>query len=255
MKKLTVLQIPSFKPKYENSTQYGYKNKKGENLLNLLYQTTNGYCMYCYCNIEVDAKHFAHLEHSIEKRHCKKLEECVPNIGLACPKCNESFKKVGDKGSIFSKQTVNKFMANNCIKSDCKKECASYKNLKRSYLKKREIILQPFGVTSHRRDLRLQYNLLSLQFEPSELYAYSQQEIDFINAHIARFNLNDSYYRTRELLKFCEDIINGDRNLRTGKYNNMLVDLFIEHMKDVEFNDMRKFCETIYTIGRIKKLI
>lgn len=255
MSVFTILDIPSFTPNYDKNMSYGYKGLNGHNLLDLLYKTTNGYCMYCYSRIDIDSKRFGHLEHSIEKRHSTKLMECVPNIGLACPKCNLSFKKIGDKGRIFTKKQIESYEKVVCVQEKCTKECSAYKKLKRVYLKKRKIILQPMGITSKKHTYKIQYNLLKLSFEPSAAVSYTDEEKEFINQHISKFNLNDSKYRTRELLKFCEDIINGDTYLRKGKYNNYIVDLFMDKLKNLDEQARVKLCGSIYMIGKKKRII
>lgn len=53
--------------------------------------------MYCYTRIRVDNKLYANLEHAIEKNNSDKLIECVPNIGLSCSVCNQTFKRIGEK--------------------------------------------------------------------------------------------------------------------------------------------------------------
>lgn len=72
MSSVTIIDIPSFMPQYESDKNYGYKGTNGERLLELLYKTTKGYCMYCYCKIDIDTKKFGHLEHAIEKDFCEK---------------------------------------------------------------------------------------------------------------------------------------------------------------------------------------
>lgn len=72
MSSVTIIDIPLFTPQYESDKSYGYKGINGERLLELLYKTTKGYCMYCYCKINIDTKKFGHLEHAIEKDFCKK---------------------------------------------------------------------------------------------------------------------------------------------------------------------------------------
>ena len=250
------LQVPLFLPNYDKNKEYGYTGKKGECLLDLLYKTSKGYCMYCYSKIEVDSKRFGHLEHAIEKNHCEEiLKECVPNIGLACPKCNLSFKATGDDKVTFSESQIDKLQSCNCRKEKCQQVCNEYKELKYAYVKQRSIILQPMGMKSGIKEYRLQYNLYSLKFEPSSLVEYSKEEFEFIEGHIKQFKLNDSKYRTKELLRFCEDILSGDKCLRMGKYNNMIVDLFVDQIKGMELRDIVQLCEMIHTIGKMKKVI
>lgn len=256
MSSLTILEIPSFVPNYDKNMGYGYRGLNGDNLLDLLYSTTGGYCMYCYSRIDIDSKRFGHLEHSIEKRHSNiRLLDCVPNIGLACPKCNLSFKKVGDKGQVFTKKQIESYEQVACTQEKCTKECSAYKKLKRTYLKKRKIILQPAGVTTGQHTYKIQYNLLKLLFEPSIAVPYTDEEKEFINQHISKFNLNDSKYRTRELLEFCQDMINGDTYLRKGKYNNYIVDLFMDKLKNLDAQARVKLCGSVYMIGKKRRVI
>lgn len=249
------LQIPTFKPCYDDNTEYGYKGEKGDNLKSLLEKTSNGYCMYCYTKVDVDSKRFGQLEHSIEKRHCTKLYECVPNIALACSKCNLSFKKKGDTEKVFTVKRLENFRVASCNKEKCKNECREYKELKKVYLKKRKIILQPFGISKGKKEFRIQYNLMNLQFEPSEKWDYTDEEKEFINAHIGRFCLNDPDYRTRELLQFCEDVVNGDQSFRRGKYNNMIVDLFMDKIAGWDRKKICDLCSLIYSIGVVNNMI
>lgn len=155
---ITKLQIPIFQPAYQEDVGYGYKGIKGTRLRELLYKTSNGYCMYCYTRILIDSKKIGELEHAIEKRHSDnsdKLEECVPNLGLACPKCNKSFKKVNDRGEIFTKKQKDSFESAQCTKESCNQECTAYKRLKNIYLKKRPIILQPMGVAIKKKPYKI----------------------------------------------------------------------------------------------------
>lgn len=251
----TKLQIPIFCPEYEEDVSYGYKYSKGERLSELLFKTSEGYCMYCYTRILIDSKKFGQLEHAIEKRHSDRLKECVPNLGLACPKCNQSFKKVGDIGEIFTTKQKSDFESGECTKEKCKKECSAYKRLKRRYLTKRTIILQPMGVVKNKKPYRIQYNLLKLEFEPSDIVDYIEDEKDFIRGHINYFNLNDASYRTRELVWFCKDFINGDKYIRKGKYNNYIVDLFIDLLMQLGAQERERLCELVYKIAMMKKVI
>lgn len=261
----TIIQMPLFIPDYDLNESYGYKKPNNKRLLDLLYKTSKGYCMYCYCKVDIDSKRFADLEHAIEKSFCEeKLLECVPNIGLACQKCNSSFKNVGlskyEKNNrvkgVLTNRKIENFKQAVCDNpSKCIKECKAYKTLKKSYISQRNIILQPMGVKKNRQYLRIQYNLLKFEFEPSSLINYSDDDKEFINNHINQFNLNDSVYRSREILKFCEDVINGDVYLRRGKYNNLIVDLFMDNLEELNEKQRKKICSTLYSIGKVKGLI
>ena len=94
MDNILTLEIPRFHPKYKKGEKYGYKNtKERDNLKKVLEKSSRGYCMYCYSRMRVDGKLYANLEHAIEKKNSEKLIECIPNIGIACPVCNQVFKR------------------------------------------------------------------------------------------------------------------------------------------------------------------
>lgn len=50
---IELLDIPDFQPKYDDGTEYGYKNKPGRNLEKLLRETSKNHCMYCYALLEM----------------------------------------------------------------------------------------------------------------------------------------------------------------------------------------------------------
>ena len=66
------IEMPNFLPLYDSEMKYGYKNAKYKrNLKNLLNNTSNGFCMYCYIRIELEGRLLGHLEHSIcPTAHC-----------------------------------------------------------------------------------------------------------------------------------------------------------------------------------------
>lgn len=68
-----LVDIPAFRPEYDRNTEYGYKNKPGSNLEQLLRKTSRNHCMYCYALLRVDRVNTGHLEHSIEKKLDEKI--------------------------------------------------------------------------------------------------------------------------------------------------------------------------------------
>lgn len=57
MEDYLLLEIPAFKPEYKAGVPYGYGNvREKENTKAILYQASNGYCMYCYSRILIDGK-------------------------------------------------------------------------------------------------------------------------------------------------------------------------------------------------------
>lgn len=247
-----ILDIPDFLPEYEENKTYGYKNKPGENLEKLLRDTSKNHCMYCYALLKNDRVDIGHLEHSIEKRLDEEhLTECVPNIALACPNCNQSLKRIGEKKRIEQMADAKKEFSDkvNCIGAQCRSECSEYKNLKAEYCQKSKIILQPFGVKgkNSKQEYRIQYDVYNAEFIPSQNYKYLEEDIDYIQQHINQFKLNDAGFKTKALQDFVEDIINADGKFReNSQYSNYIVDLFKDKIKDMTQEKVLRFCEQIY---------
>lgn len=247
-----LVDIPVFRPEYDRNTEYGYKNKPGSNLEQLLRKTSRNHCMYCYALLRVDRINTGHLEHSIEKKLDEKnLTECVPNIALACPHCNLSLKRVGEKKRRNEMLEAQKRFSQNvkCVGKKCRNECEAYQNLKKTYCKISKIILQPFGVVGERSGLeyRIQYDVLNMEFIPSERYPYSEEDTEYIICHMNQFRLNDAGFKTRALMDFVEDVIEADGKYRKkSEYSNYIVDLFKEKLNDMDQQEVLALCEQIY---------
>lgn len=257
-KDLFLLGIPIFEPEYDINKDYTYSKEKGkQNLKELLLKTSDNYCMYCYSKVYIDNKLSGHLEHSIEKKNSYKLKDCNINISIACIKCNLSFKKTGEDKRALEKKEIELFESQcTCSEQTCLSPCDQYEDLKEIYLKKdtAEIILQPFGVVNKVTNNKyvIQYNLLEQEFIASEQFQYSDKEIEFINKHIERFNLNDSQYRTREIIKVCEDVTYFKQIPRKKRYDNLVADLFIDKLNSISLNDAIKLCERIIVYSELK---
>ena len=228
------LDMPDYLPEYETNKEYGYKNKPGENLEKLLRNTSKNHCMYCYALLKNDRVNIGHLEHSIEKSLDEEhLTECVPNIAIACPNCNQSLKRIGEKERMERMANAKKDFTDkvNCIGGQCKSECQEVKKLKAEYCKISQIILQPFGVKGENsnQDYHIQYDIYNAEFIPSQKYKYIDEDIEYIQQHINRFKLNDVGFKTKALREFVEDVINADGKFRkNSQYSNYIVDLFKE---------------------------
>lgn len=256
MEDYLLLEIPAFQPAYEAGVRYGYGNlREKEKLKTILYQSSDGYCMYCYSRILIDGKNFGQLEHAIEKKNAKRLIECVPNIGLACSKCNTTFKKTGENKRKIEKRYINRFnRKSECTckkKMYCVKPCEALRGLQQIYskLEGAEIILQPIGVKGSEtgEDMELQYDIKKSEFQPAvNKHTYSKDEIQFIENHILRFRLNDSKYKTRQLLNFIKCVIDMGGKIPEYEYNNMIVKLFVNKLSDKSEEDILKICEKIY---------
>lgn len=247
-----LLDIPDFLPKYDNDTEYGYKNKPGKNLEELLRNTSNNHCMYCYALLKCDRVNTGDLEHSIEKRLDEKhLTECVPNISLACPNCNQSLKRNGEKKRIEALSAAKNVFCSKvkCGTKCCTVECAEYKTLKKEYCKVARLILQPFGISGQksRQKYYIQYDAYNAEFIPSNKYKYDAEDVDHIQHHINQFKLNDKGMKTKALLNFVEDVINADGKYREkSEYSNLVVDIFKEKLKGMSQEKILKLCESIY---------
>lgn len=256
----TKIEIPNFLPAYDSEIRYGFKNTNyKKNLKELLNNTSNGFCMYCYVRIEIDGKLLGHLEHSIEKSNSKYLIECVPNISWVCPVCNDIFKKSGESERMLSKKDVRIFERNlHCNANNCKKECVKYKNLKKKYVSKdnAHIILQPSGMKGFDTgyDLRIQYNVQNAQFEPSVYQGqYSEEEKRYIIDHINKFHLNDEKYKTNALMTFFEDVIEADGHMIRTPENNIVVTIFKKKLEGLGREQILKICKKLYLYYTVKK--
>lgn len=181
-----LLDIPDFSPSYEEKIEYGYKNKAGKNLLELLRNISKNHCMYCYALLKSDRVDTGNLEHSIEKKLDEEhLEECVQNIALTCSHCNQSLKRTGEEErckkilpqiELFREKV-------NCSGKMCKQECGPYKELKQEYGKVSRIILQPHGVHGINSQLKycLQYDVKNAEFIPSTRYQYDEYRLLALN--------------------------------------------------------------------------
>ena len=251
MEDYLTIKMPEFKPKYRRWKCYGWKRpKERENTRDVLLEAGRGYCMYCYVRIQVAGKYMGNLEHAIEKNNSARLEECVPNIGIACPVCNGSFKKMGEKQI----QTFHgRARCTETKRKQCTVPCRALKDLQADYYKKEDaqIILQPMGARgpkSH-QPLRIQYDVLNAEFQADDNALYDEEDRAFIRTHIQRFHLNDPEYRTSKLLEFIKVIIDQGGKVPVYEYNNLVVELFAEKLKGKTREDVLKICEPIYIIG------
>lgn len=258
MEDFLLLEMPVFQPHYKKWKKYGYTNSTEKvNLKDTLEESTGGYCMYCYTRVRVDEKLYANLEHAIEKSNSDKLIECVPNIGLSCPVCNQTFKRIGEKKRKIPKNDIIQYEESSKCSTNCRKQCTvpckALRSLQKKYssLIDAEIVLQPMGI--HGKDsnekLILQYNVMNMEFEPAkDSHTYSDGELRFIEAHIKRFRLNDPQYRTQQLFDFVKNVIDNNGNLPKYEYNNLIVKLFCEKLSNKSSEEIFKICKNIFII-------
>lgn len=251
-----LLEIPVFRPEYKKWKKYGYTNpKEKQNLQELLCETSKGYCMYCYTRVQIDGKVFGNLEHAIEKNNSKKLTECIPDIGLACPICNTTFKRIGEKKRKLPSDLIKIFEKNSkCAVSkrkQCTVPCKALKKLCEAYvsMEQAQIILQPMGIVGSQSGgmLELQYDVMKMEFQPSfGKHTYTQEELNFIYEHINRFRLNDARYKTRQLYEFIKIIIDHQGFIPKYQFSNMIVELFFIKLVGRSTEEILKICRSIY---------
>lgn len=258
MQNMLCMEIPVFHPIYKKWKTYGYKGEKErENLQEALNNATGGYCMYCYSRIKVDGKNFGQLEHAIEKNNSTLLIECIPDIGIACSKCNSSFKKTGEKTRKIDQTIIAQFeQRSRCGKGhrkQCSIPCHALRDLQKYYseMSDAEILLQPMNVQAATgKFLQLQYSVLKMEFEPKEdvQNPLTDKEKQFVRLHIKRFHLNDPKYRTTQLRDFIAMVIDNEGKFPAYEYNNLVVQLFAEQLRTLQKEECLKICKKIYPI-------
>jgi hypothetical protein len=263
---LFALEVPDFMPNYVDKVKYGYskRTKMRKNLQTLLYQTSEGFCMYCYSLIVIDKKAFGHLEHSIEKAidDEKILEKCVLNIAIACPVCNDRFKKKGEQERIEYIKTLAEYKALvnvDCKAPKCYEMCDEYVNLRNKLYEKKcgHLLLQPLSKKnsynkhpSTKSAMNMQYDLLKGEFIPHLRNENNLLEKEFIEDHINLFHLNNVEFRTDEIYRLCKDIINNpDSNINENQYNNLMVKVFVRKISMCSKSEIHNICKLIYIRG------
>lgn len=182
---------------------------------------------------------------------------CTYNIGLSCPICNQTFKRIGEKKRKIHKEDIIQYEESSKCSIKCRKQCTvpckALRNLQKNYssLPDAEILLQPMGIQGMDSNevLILQYNVMNMQFEPAQKsHTYFDRELRFIEAHIKRFRLNDPQFRSRQLFEFVKNVIDNNGNIPKYEYNNLTVKLFRENLKDKSSEEILKICKNIFII-------
>lgn len=251
------LKFPSsFDLKYPKENLRYYTGTYKQNILDILINASEGYCMYCGKNIIVDDKEEFNIEHSLEKNmnvgDNNFLTNCKYNLSIACPSCNQKYK------TRMIEEIPEKFLEDNvnCLEKECNEPCDKYKQILNEYIKLNKIILQPNIIESSLNNYSIEYNLINHIFEPG-WECIEQDERNFISNHIARFHLNGEWY-TRAVLKVCieihekisilEQTINIEsllKLIKKDRYDNILEKIFIEFLEE-NFSDITmldKYCK------------
>ena len=135
--------------------------------------------------------------------------------------------------------------------------CMALKKLQKQYntLEEGKIILQPMGTTGNdsKENLTVQYDVISMEFQPADsFYKYSHEEREIITTHIKRFKLNDPKFRTRQLYDFIKNIVDNNGKIPQYEYNNIIIELFCEKLKNKTSAEILKICEGIYSVIFLK---
>ena len=93
----------------------------------------------------------------------------------------------------------------------------------------------------------------NMQYQPADsFYAYSHEEREIIATHIKRFKLNDPKFRTRQLFDFIKNVVDNNGKIPQYEYNNMIIELFCEKLKNKTSAEILKICESIYSVIFLK---
>lgn len=243
----------------ENKFYYGETFKK--DLILVLMKSSDYYCMYCGRKLVLDNEYFFNLEHSIEKDGYPGIDEpktpfkhCKHNIAVSCIRCNQKYKNRMIERIPY--EMVNKDIK--CKSKRCDKQpCEDYLKARNTYLKMNKIILQPSGVKdSNDEFFDIQYDLLKQIYIPN-IKNKKPTDIDFIEEHIARFNLNRDTASTC-IMEVCElmwkiiecmpDKCNINDVLKIVKevhFDNVIGKIYIkfveQNIRDTE--KLKDFCE------------
>lgn len=176
----------SFSVQLPNKNELFYNQNNKKKIWNLLFEASNGYCMYCGKNLVVETDVGAHLEHSVDKegnegQHTKEndrkkwkyLKHCKYNFSLVCPNCNLVCKKQVEKLNLLDYPEQIE-----CKKIDCSSTyCDIYEKLRNDYMRKNAIILQPQGLKNEKVQYQIMYDLIKHIFIPV-ITLVPQTEVD-----------------------------------------------------------------------------
>ena len=238
-----ILDVPVFVPVYKSDTKYK------DNLWNLLKETSNGYCMYCYDSVWINKQRRGQIEHGIERKNSEKsLSDCVPNLALACEICNSKSKKRGETNRRLAVEYIKEFEKGFCSKFDCKGICEKFEKIRQVYIRNGKVLLQPFEarISDKGNDLRLQYDLLNCRYILSQKEEYTEEEKDIIEQHIQLFWLNSSERKNNEIGKYCKNVMDTGSLLLNIDYNNLMVELLKEKLQKINLKEAIKICTVIY---------
>ena len=189
-------------PEENRAYYYGiYKKNMQERLL----KASKGYCMYCGVLLHVEEMNISQIEHSVDKggnQNQKKsndkspLTNCKYNLAIACQDCNMKYKKIVEKSNL-----KNKFKFK--CPSICNSLCDDYISVRKEYIEKNKIILQPIGISDEEQNFKVEYDIFKHLYIPCIV---GKNNISFIQHHIMRFHLNREKF-SENIIDLCADVI------------------------------------------------
>lgn len=259
----------SYQITYPKENKKYFQGKAKKEISKLLTEASEGYCMYCGRKVIIDNEAYYQVEHSIEQNGYVDGNEkeipftnCKFNLSLACMKCNQKYKNRMIERLPF--EFVGKEI--NCKSQKCREACKEYLSARERYIDKNKIILQPAGVKrENMAELGIQYDLIRQIFIPILNEGVSSIDVELIQEHIARFNLNGNT-ATSAILEACELMykiiaISGDDstvddivNILDGvPFEHILVkglrEFIISTIKEVDV--LKDFCELCIILAYI----
>lgn len=248
-----------FEVEYPKENRSYYEGKYKKDIALALLKASDSYCMYCGRKLIIDNENLFNLEHSIERDGYPNIDKpktpfkhCKYNLSVACIRCNQKYKnRMIERIPYFY---VCKEL--HCSSKNCNEPCDEYSIARAEYLKRNKIILQPSGVKNESNVYyNIQYNLLKQIYSP-DLEKVSAEDIDFIEEHIARFNLNRDTSSTC-IMEVCElawriietipesyKIEDIYIMLREVKFNNVIAYIFIDFLEETmsDKTKLKNFC-------------
>lgn len=262
------LNFPTKFAEYPVKNKNYYSETYKKDIINVLLKGANVCCMYCGRKLILDNEYYFNLDHAIEKDGYKKIEKpkspftnCKFNLSITCVKCNQKYKNKMINRIPYN--LINKEL--NCLHRNCNEPCQEYLHALEEYLKINKIILQPFGVENKKKIfLGIQYDLLKQIYIPIVSDLYSETDIDFIEEHIARFNLNRDTASTC-IINVCELIwkvieivpfINTKEVygvLEEVSFDNIMAKKFVDFLETniSNVNLLKDFCELYIILSYI----
>lgn len=267
------INIPtSYKIDLPTENELYYNDNHKPQIKQPLFDASQGYCMYCGKRMVIETDVGAQLEHSVDKKgnigqeasdkdkRWRYLRHCKHNFALSCPTCNMVCKKHIEKIDLTQYPVTI-----TCKTTDCNENyCDTYRDLRRDYIKRNAIILQPNGIETDYIKYGISYDLIKHIYVPSptsidiskencEEYGYEYNKaLFYIQNHIDRFCLNGKRF-SECIIDICSDIVflweNGFSEIsafwdyyQDKVLDNIIGSLFVEYLKE-HFNDLSKMIE------------